>query len=332
MFSELLRIKPVLDTATATQMEQSLSRRFARVAHRFRVGLQSVIKGTVLGISLGLLAKLLNPLNELEEKVKKLLGEGKDLTELADRFGTTPGELKRLQDVSRSIGVSPEHFQDMLTKYAEAVEKAREELKNTKPGAERSESTQIVREFVGEKDLARGFFQFIQSLKTVGFTGDKGMQARLRAERGVFGSEQHGAARHFIEADFDREFKSLGGPDVATLNDAIIKSSYLEGVRRKLQVQGETRDFLATTRRLSEGLVKEMQMAENRRNDRETKQLESFKDLQRAAQGIEELKGLIQGLSTMLTKGLGELVLQLQKLSQSPLFKFGAGIFGKGGK
>ncbi len=74
MFSEILRIKPVLDSGAAKQMEQSLSARFSSIAKRFGGGLKSVIKGSLLGISIGLLNRLLNPLEALEEKIKNLLG------------------------------------------------------------------------------------------------------------------------------------------------------------------------------------------------------------------------------------------------------------------
>ncbi len=130
MFTEILRVKPVLDNTAAVQMEQSLHARFTRIASRFGGGLKAVIKGSVLGISLGLLNRILNPLEAVEEKIKALLGQGTDIQDMAERLGTSPGQLRQLQDVAKSLGVPGDQLKEVLSKFAESIEQARVEIKN----------------------------------------------------------------------------------------------------------------------------------------------------------------------------------------------------------
>lgn len=175
MFTEILRVKPILDKAATATMEASLSKRFAKIASRFGAGLKNVIKGSVIGISLGLLAKILNPLEEIETKIKDLMGQGTDLRDLADRFNTTGGKLSRVEAIGKSLGVKPEELRDLLTKYAQAVEKGRLELLN--PTEAPSAATLALsktgpggQNFLGMSDKLESFFLFVQSLKTFGQT------------------------------------------------------------------------------------------------------------------------------------------------------------------
>ncbi len=368
MFSEILRIKPVLDSATTKQMEQNLSARFARVAHRFGQGLRAVVKGSILGISLGLISRLLNPIEALEDKIKKLLGEGTDIRELADKLGGTPGQVKQLQDVAQTLGVTPDQFKELLTKYAAAIEKGREELHN--PFVEPSSGSLAVRQFVDEKNLVQGFTAFLTSLKGVGqgkgldlplsdrakrifsdaalkgqpvSEADRndllargelrqrtGLETRQAFEKEIFGEAQSGATRRLIEANVPEIASKIKEPSVDRLNEAINKAASLADQKRALEVEGETADFVAATNRLNGKMIQDMAAADRLSLERETKQLQSYEDLRKASNGVEELKGLLIGLSTTATKGigyLGDLAVFVAGLKNSRMFR---GIFGSG--
>lgn len=345
MFNEILRIKPVLDSGSAKQMENDLSSRFARVATRFGSGLKSVIKGSFLGISLGLISKLLNPIEALEDKIKALLAEGTDIRDLADRFNTSGGRLKQLEDVSKSLGVTPDQFKDMLLKYAQAVEKGREELNN--PFIEPSASTVAVKQFVGEKDLVKGFSQFITSLQATGkgpgsdvalsdrarrIINDKalkgetlspaeredllakgeirkrtGLETRQDFEKTIFGEVQTGAQRRLIEANIPAVANKIKEPSVDKLNEAVDKASKLADQKRALDVQNQTSDFIAATNKLNGKMIDDMAKADKLQLERETKQLDSFEDLKKASIAIEQVKGLFVEANTYVSKGVGYL-------------------------
>jgi len=342
VFSEILKIKPILDKAAAGAMELALNKRFQRVAKRFGSGLMSVLKGTVVGISLGLLNRLLNPIEALEDKIKSLLGQGTDIRDLAEEFNTSPGQIKRLQDVAQSIGVQPDQLKDMLKKYADAVENARQELADpfTKP----SEQTQAVRNFVGEKDMAEGFFKFLQSLKAEGTgagrvvpVGDpahgltrnlSGMESRQTFERAVFGEQLRGAQRRLVDADFVQQLAKLQEPSAAKLTAAINKSAQLAEEQRILQTRNENADFLAASGFLNRKMIQDMEMARAAEESKITKQLQSYDDLRKAADGIEKLKGLLVDLSGAVSKAVGYLGViadWVNKAKESRMFR---GLFG----
>ncbi len=334
MFSEVLRIKPVLDTATTKQMEQSLSSRFARVAQRFGQGLKAVVKGSIIGISLGLLSKLLNPIEALEDKIKKLMGEGTDIRDLAERFGSSSGEVRQLQDVAQTLGVTPDQFKDMLMKYAEAIEKGREELSN--PFVAPSPSTVAVKEFIGEKNIVKSFTDFISGLKAVGqgpgdrvqlapgqFRQRTGAEARQAVEKEVFGQAQFGGAKRLIDANIPDIAKSINEPNVQKLTEAFNKTASLADQKRALDVQADTSDFLNAAAKLNEKMITDMAASERLQAERDTKQLASYDDLRKAANGIEELKGGFIELSNYAAKGigyLGELTQFVSGLKNSRVF------------
>lgn len=367
MFTEVLRIKPALDDASAKQMEQSLAARFARVASRFGEGLKSVIKGSFLGISLGLISRLLNPIEALEDKIKNLLGQGNDIRDLADRLKSTPGQVKQLEDVAQSLGVTPDQFKDMITKYAQAIEKGREELQN--PFVEPSASTIAVRQFVGEKDLVKSFSDFLTSLKASGQGAgsdlplserakriyqdaamkgqqvdqavrqdliDKGevrqrtgIETRQQFEKDIFGEAQSGAARRLIEANVPEVAQKIKEPSVDKLNEAVDKAAQLSDQKKALDVQNQTADFVSATNKLNGQMINQIAEADRLQLDRETKQLDSFQDLKKASIAIEEVKGLLIQGNTFVSKGIGYLADVSSFIGGLKQSRLMRGIFGK---
>lgn len=323
MWREVLRIFPRLDPATTRQMEQTLTRRFMNVSKKFGRGLLQVVKGSILGISVTLLAKLLNPLQEVEDRIKALLGQGDDARELADRFNSTPGTVRRIQAVGQSLGVTPERLNDLMTKYAEAVETAREELAD--PNKEKSESTKVIREFTNEKDMAEGFFKFLQSLNAQGKA--QGIDARQKTERAIFGQTQFGAARRLIEADFEGEFKRAGIPGAEKLDKALTKLAQLQDLQNQRAAGREANELIGASSLTNKKMIEDMARAEELRIERENKNLAAFDDLKKASNGIQEIMNGINELVKLMTKGLGLLGELLKKLSESRLFR---GIFGGG--
>src|SRR4051812_42229231 len=101
MFTEILRIRPQLDNSDMNNMERTLTSRFGRVAKKFSAGLKAAV---ILGAGAALLEKVLNPLNETREAIDRTLNKSSDLTTSAKQFGSTPGELLRLQGLAGAKG------------------------------------------------------------------------------------------------------------------------------------------------------------------------------------------------------------------------------------
>ena len=292
MFTEVLKIVPRIDRAALAVMESTLTKRFVRVAGRFGKGLEKVMKGNLLFLSLGFVAQLLNPLEKVHDRIKELLGQGFDIEELADRFQTSPGTIKRMQAFGQSLGLSPERLNELMGKFADAIEKAREELAN--PFVEPSRATTAVSEFVDEKDLGKAFFQFIRSLQAQGKASgvveiDKrtglpapaedrarlqreglldrltGSDIREQIEKEIFGEIQRGAARRFIESDFMRDLARIG-----------LKAGDIENPGRINWQNGEGPMRVGNRTDLDNALENLIRQAEKQRVTRAKNELNSF--------------------------------------------------------
>ena len=322
MFTEILRIKPKLSEADARTMENRLSSRFGRIAKRFGSGLKAAMKGTLVGLSLGLLAKLLDPLKEMEDRIKALLKLGEDTSEQADRFGTTSGKLRRLQDVSKIIGVDPDRLSELMNKYAEAIEKGRAELLDPDPEKEKSASTKVLGNFLNDKDIAQSFYEFLNSLKNAD------PATRRTAEMEVLGGGQTGAARKLIEADFAKEFARLGGPDSDKLGSALDKLAALEDRRRLAETKLEQQNIVQTSGKVNNGIVDKFSAAAKRDQVQELKDLSNIERLQKAQEGIDELAKLLTWILDFARMGVGYLGDLVKFLKESKALKSAMKWFG----
>lgn len=345
MFTEILWVKPKVDDSTARQMENSLSERFKRVAGRFGSGLKSVIKGSVLGISLGLLNKILNPIEALDEKIKSLLGHGQDTADLAERLGSKPGEVEQLRNVAESFGATPDQFKELIVKFAEGIEKAREELAN--PFQERTAQGLLLGQFAKETNMVKsfkGFMEFLQKTEagqgkdqpltahaarlfqkataegkelseedrqTLLASGEirkiSGREAAIAFQKEVFGAQQFGATRKLLESNIDQRLKELRQPGAEILNQADEKLSAMNAQKMILDVQNKTRDFLDATSRINNDMVKAMAAAEARQAKEVTERLGSYTNLKRGADAIEDIKEGFSDLLDGVSTGLGYL-------------------------
>jgi hypothetical protein len=245
VFTEILKVVPRIDAAAAAVMENRLTKRFAKVSKAFGKGLNMMMKGNILFLSAGLIASLLNPLEKIHDKIKDLLGQGADIEEFSAKLGINPKDLVKLETVGQSLGVSPDRLREMLTKYAEAVEKAREQLGD--PTSERSLSTMAIADLI-DKDLALGFQEALkrivergsaptaresstpeltlQQAERAGLARDvSGAEQRRRLEKDLFGEETYGAARKLTEANITEILKSLGLPGLGMSRGSISVSA-----------------------------------------------------------------------------------------------------------
>ena len=313
MFQEILRIKPVLEPAGAARMEATLSQRFSRVTKRFRQGLKAVVTGTALGIGLNILAKILNPIQELEEKMNSLLGKGKSILDESARFNTSSGKLLRLQTVGESLGVDPSDLSKLMEKYAEAIETGREEIK--KPLKDQSEATRILaKDFLEEKDLAEGFFKFIQSLR---FVTDQDQRGKIEKE--VLGEKLYGYRRMFTDADFNKEFQKL--PALEEFGRALNKTIMTGEDVRVARVSREANQFIRQADTLGPGTVGAINALEGNRAARENKEFAKFNQMAVTARGTEEAMAALKVPLEKLQEGIAKLVPILEQVSKSRWFR-----------
>lgn len=332
VFSTILKIRPIIDNAAASAMEANLGKRFTGLAKRFSRGIINVVKGGLIGgLTIGLINKLLSPLNDATEKIEKLLGQGRDASELAARFGTSTGALQQAQFVARSFGLSPDKFAELLTKYGDAVDKARTELQN--PFAERSESTRAVVSFVNEKDQLQGFLKFLNGLQIVGrgqgenlFFGEglrqqvaalrlqgkdleasqiealqkQGLAKQLTGEeyknlieKAVFGERLYGAAGAFASANYNAQAKVLGVGNPEKLSNALDNLSNQALRLAAKQAQFEAKDLVSASGKINNGVVDSLAAQQAREQGKITQSLNRYQELQRVQQDVDILKNAV---------------------------------------
>lgn len=336
MFSEILKIKPQLDNAQAAKMEKDLSSRYARVAKKFGNGLKNAMKILSGGILLTLLSKLMNPLDELEEKVKSIVNLGKDLNERAMEFGTSAGELKKFQDALYVRGgITPDASAKMIESVRDLIEKARVEIRNT--GNTQSAETDAVRNFAltNDTDYVKITKEILNSLGVArrgnGFTnfnvgGDKGVielsgdDYSKEFEELIFGDRFRGSLERLIASGVVDSLNAVNTP-VSRINEEATRLATVAETDRAMETKVSTDDFVKSAELISNRTVtslweKQAIELEGVRND-----LKKIDSLIEAAKGIQEVLNSFRSLISTITSGIGEIVGFIRKLKDSPFFR-----------
>lgn len=337
MFTEFMRVKPILDPASAGKMERDLGSRFSRVAKRMQQGFKAALKGSIFGLSLGLLNRLLNPLEALEERVKKLLDRSSDVRDLADEFSSTPGAVAQLQTVGQSFGLDPEKLTDLVRKFQAAVETARKEIAQ---GVPLSQASLAVSPFAAETDTVEGFRRFLQGLNRLntaeltqeqrrglqlqGVFAPTGVDARKTVEREVFGAPLTGAAKRFAGQDILGTALTLGIPSTQAQGEAIAKGANLADKQARTRARNEAWDMVSATNSLNSTMIAQMEETKKREQAMLDAQLKNFDSLQKSAQGINEIKDQLIKISGPIVEGLGQLptlIREIKDFASSGIWK-----------
>lgn len=328
MFSTILKIIPVIDPARARAVEQTLAKRFGQIARTFGEGLKAAMKASFLGLSLGLLNKLLNPLNETADKIKELLKQGQDVGELSQKYGTTPGALRQSEAVAQSVGLAPDKFREMLEKFSDALDTAQKELADK--FAPRSEATRAVEQFVGRGDKLQAFNDFLTSLQDVARKGNhtiffgefaqaiaaqsqatgkplpdevvkkflasgeakaiSGFQYRQLIEKNIFGESLYGAASKYAFLDREAQAKLLGpNANLGGLQNAIINLQRRQEQQQLAAAKQDLYETVVGSSKINSGVVSAINQADAVKSRREIENIDRVQRLQKVQEGIDKI-------------------------------------------
>jgi hypothetical protein len=305
VFKEILQIIPKLSPNDLNNMERSLSTRFGRIAKKFGKGLAaSLAGGGIAGLALGLIDKLLNPLKETQEAIDRVLKQGDDIVTNAKQFGTTAGKLFRLQQLAKSTGLDEGSLDILLQKFQTAVAEA---------AADPKKQTSV-RQFVGEKDSAEAFFSFIQSLQRL----DKNQQVLVQQE--VFGEKQILKMADFLQTDFAKQAKVVGGPSSDELQPGLEKIGALNDLKDALEARRTLQDTMRKGRLLNEGMIRSQDAREKLTLEQENKRIQSYDNLASISEASIRLQTLMeQGIALVggLVTKVTDLAANVKKLTES---------------
>lgn len=321
MFTEILKIKPQLDSSDLSKMERQMNSRFGKVAKKFGGGLMSVLKGGgIAGLALGFLDKLLNPLKETTEAMERILGMSDDVVTNAKQFGTSAGRLFKLVKLAQATGLDQDNLFQLITKFQTAVAEAK---------ADPTKQTSV-RNFTNQEDSAAGFFEFIQALQKM----DKSQQLLVQQE--VFGEKQILKMADFLQTDFLSLNKRLGLKTGDQYTAPLNKLGDLNDLSDELKASREARDIFTKAGVINEGMIRSRDRAEQIALNQENARLRSYENLQAISDTTTKIMGLVeQGMSMIgkfinfVTPAINKIVDSLSKLQNSRVFR---GIFGGSGE
>lgn len=298
MFSEVLKIIPRLDTATATAMERNLNTRFQRIAKKFGGGIMSVIKsGGVLGVATALIDKVLNPLQSIQESIEKTLQTGGDLQTYSEQFGTSAGSLARLQAFGRAKGLEPEGVRLLLGKFQSSLAQATADP--SKPSA--------VSAFVGRDDIGEAFFEFIQAMQKLDPVSRNLVQAQ------VFGEKQILKAADFLNADFKQLAFQIGGPSAQQLSRDIGKLDSAGDVLDITRASRELNDLTTKARLIGPNTINGIIAGEDVALADDNRRLARYDDLKKISMATDKIVKLAEKAYLQLAPVLGTYLPELIK-------------------
>lgn len=313
MFTEILKIKPQMDDKDAAKVANKLSNRFKNVSKKFSKGLKDALKGTFIGMSFALINSLLNPLSAMEDRIKALLGQGEDARDLADRFGTSEGRVRQLQDLSKVAGVNPEKLTELMGQYATAIERGRDEVLD--PTKENSASTDAISNFLNDSDMAESFFSFIESLKRAD------PDSRRKIEKEIFGNAQTGSIRRLIDSDKGQLAAQLGGVSIDQLDKSLKSLANLSDRERLNSTRLEQANLVRSANKINPSMIDAMNESRKREMLQEQKELGNFQQLKKAQEGLDEIKNSVSDLLRLVTIGVGHLGDLVKFIKESKIFK-----------
>jgi hypothetical protein len=292
VFSEILKIIPRLDNADLNNMERKLGSRFTKIAKQFGKGLSGALKGgAIAGGAMALIDRLLNPLKEVQEAIEKTLNHSDDLVTNAKQFGTTAGNLAKLQAFGKSTGLDPEALNMLLVKFQTAVAENKQD---------KTKMTSVAK-FGSEKDTAKAFFEFIQALQKT----DKNKQLLIQQE--VFGEKQILKMSDFLNTDFGSLSKFFKGIDNDKITAAANKLGDLNDLSQTLTAVRELKDIGTKSKIINTGTVNSMEASKAKALQLENERIKNFQSINNMNDKMVEIAANLEKMVQEVFKQIPEI-------------------------
>lgn len=334
MLTEVLKIQPKLDNNELNQMERQLGGRFSRIAKGFGRGLKIA---SMAALGAAVLDKLINPLQEVKAAIDRTLGKADDIVTNAKQFNTTTENLLKIRSLANVRGITNENIDMLLTKFQTAVASAA-----ANPG---DPANSAVANYVGQKDTAVAFYNFITQLQKM----DKNQQLLVQTQ--IFGEKQVLKMAEFLQdVGFKKSAASLSGVNFAKVAAATEKNAAKNDTMTANRTVNDLQDMINKSNVINNGTIRNMNQSEinnlMRENNRIARSDQAFTAEERLAQigdSIEQLTNDVVTKIPLLMDGLQKVTDLLREsvkgwqmifdlLKSSALVKGIGSMFGKGSK
>lgn len=313
MFKEILQVIPKLDSSALNKMTQTLGSRFAKISKGFGKGLLGAIKGGgILGLATAAIDKLLNPLKETQDAIERTLTQADDVVTNAEQFGSTPGELFKLQKLAQAQGLDASGLDQLILKFQGAVAEA---------SADPTKKT-AVREFAKDTNTVQSFYQFIQALNKM----DRNQQLLVQQE--IFGEKQTLKMADFLRADFQKLNLQLGTKDAAAYTPGLEKLGALADLNDALKAKREIEDTMKKSTIINSGMVTSRDAAEKLDLQKENQAIANYKNLQSISDTTTKMMTLLQEATfklgefiTFATPAVNKALNYVETIAKSPFMR-----------
>ncbi len=286
MWSEIVKFIPQLSSGDLGKMEQSLNSRFMKVAKKFGTGIKNILLGGgTVGVVLALIDKILSPLKEAQEALDRTLNHASDVTTLANQFGTTEGNIIKLQATGKQLGLDPESLNILLEKFQAKVAEAQHD----------PEAPSSVRQFIGQKDTVSAFAEFIQNLQKMS------KNDQILVQENVFGEKQILKMAQFLQG-FDKS-KLAEGPKAADLTAATQKVNSLDEMDKQITKARELQDVIDKANSITKDFVVASNTSKQIALDKENARLKNFEKLASLDDMVSKMGGQLETIAS----GIGTL-------------------------
>lgn len=332
MLTDVLKIQPKLDNNELNQMERQLGSRFSRIAKGFGRGLKIA---SVAALGAAVLDKLINPLNEVKAAIDRTLGKADDIVTNAKQFGTTTENLLKVRSLANVRGISNENIDLLLTKFQGSVAQA--SLNPNDP------SNSAVKNYIGEKDTAVAFYNFITQLQKM----DKTQQVLIQQQ--VFGEKQVLKMAELLQdVGFKESAESLKKVDFSKAALATEKLGALNDKMTANRTVNDLRDLSGKAAVINNGTIANVNKSEisalNRENGKIGRSASAFtaeENMANIAENVEKLMNEIITQLPILMDGMNAAVgllresvkgwqMIIQMIKGSSWFRGVKGLFGGG--
>jgi hypothetical protein len=293
MLSETLKIKPKLDNSSTNDMFKNLNARFSAIAKKFGAGLRLSLKGALTGglVAAGAMAvnRLLSPIQETEDAIKRTLANADDIVTKSKQFETTAGKMFKLQQVAASSGLEGETLNTMLSKFQVKLAEARTGKDN------------VLSNYVNEKDTAEAFFKFAQSIQKL----PKDQQVLIQQD--VFGERLMGKANEFFQTDYQKRLKEIGARPSQEYNTSLQNLGNLEDMQQILEARRNLQDMLNKNKVLKTTQIIGMDETEKLKLQRENTLITQYEATKQADIVAKETQIIVDKGFNGVISGLAEL-------------------------
>lgn len=310
-------------------MSRALSGRFTQVAKTFGKGLLTAGKaatkgligavkgGGALAFAASMIERLLNPLQAAQEAIDRSLNRADDIETMANQFGTNAGTYAKLRALGGSVGLDAESFDTLLLKFQTAlVEAAADPTKHSS-----------VRNYIGSKDIATAFYDFVQNLQKIEDPED-----RTLVQLEVFGEKQILKMAEFLQTDLSKRLQEIGGPSSKSLGKAISRTAEIESFNSALRERRNLDDIIGKSQVINKGTVQTIDRTTRSKTSLEDRDILNFENIAKLSTTVDSIFDLMKQTVTMVGNMVNSFVSiedKVKKVSNSSFWRVAMEYWGR---